>query len=246
MLSFGRKGRRERRIRERGSPARGTIVDARPGGHASTRAGGVPWQVRLAVTPDAGAAFVAVADGVCPEGERPAVGGTVEVLHDPGAGDHVVLSGPIPTVAPQAVPGPAPVSSVVPAGGDADGVDPTALAGEILSAFGRRGATAGDGDDVIVHREVTINGQRVTPEPSGAARPDMSRDELRALARTDPGAVAHEVLRRVAAGQAKVAKVTTESVELGPGDDVGGTLRALRQAGILTDAQLEQITRHLR
>lgn len=227
---FGGRARRERRIRERGLPARATIVDTRP---ADGDAGGGlrAWDLRLHVTPEASAPFTAIARTEIPAGERPAVGSAVEVLHDPGNTDMVVLAGPVPGTRSAGAGSPAATTTGLDAG-DAAAIIADALGG------------AGDGD-ALTHTEVYVNGQRVTPQPSAGAGPGLSRDDLRRLGQTDPAALAHEVLRRIASGEAQIADVQmAESVEV-TGDAAKEMIDGLAASGVITPEQLEQIRKHM-
>lgn len=241
---FGRRRRQEQRIRERGQPASATVVDARPAGEGR-------WDLRLHVTPEADPPFEAEATASLPAGGTPAVGSRVDVLHDPGNRSRVVLAGVPPTVE---APGGAAWGTGAPtvevtgagAGDPPDPMDVIRQAFAGLADGSTLGADwAGEGTVVNAGTTIHVDGERVDADPSpGAERLDM--DDLRRMAQTDPGGMAHEIMRRLASGEISPRKiqVDTRSVDL-DGAQGADALRALADSGLLTPEQLEKVRRHL-
>lgn len=236
---FGRRKRQERRIRQRGRPARATIVDAR-------QAGDGLWDLRLHVTPESDTPFEATARAATPQGDTPALGSQVDVMHEPGNRSRAVVAGTLPTAG---TPGPG-RNPRAPRGGDQAAHD---LVSGILERFGVDGSAAGNpgggpgNPDIVVDAttEVFVNGQRVTPTPS-AGVDRLTNEELKQMAQRDPAGMVHEILRRLSTGEMVPMNVETNVQEVNvDGEAAAQAVDALRQSGLLSDDQTAQIRKHL-
>jgi len=204
---FGRRGRVERRLRERGRPAwaRVTGVDDLGDGR---------WRLHLTVEPGDGEPFEARAEieDTGPEGPEP--GGIVEVLHDPDRRGRVRVMG-TPSRPPPPEPPPAP---------DLPGPDLGAVVRGLARALGD--GSLAQGLPVVVTDDA--------PPPPAAPRtgPDLSHlplDRLAARAGHDPSSVLAEVTRRVGAGEATLPEVLAAARQAGlSGADLARIMRAQR------------------
>lgn len=215
---FGRQKRRERRLRERGLPAVGTITEVHPAGDGR-------WSLRLRVAPDGEAHFSASASAELPSGAVPAAGSQVEVLYEPAGRDHVVLAGAPSTAAVSAVEVVTPSMPPVPDAPEADG--PLAAPDEVLRHLEDAARFAG-------------RARSSSPVGAGGASPEMSVAQLAALAHLDADGVADEILRRIEADETTPMILVGEVRGL---DETGrsgalAAIRVLHARGTIDDARM--------
>lgn len=216
---FGRRKRRERRIRERGRPAVATVLEARPAGDGA-------WDLRLHVTPEADPPFTARARAALPAGATVAVGSTIQVLHDPGNRSRVVLAGVPAGLAPGRGAG---WADAAPADAG-DPPDPLEALRQVFAGLAD-GTTlgagqAGDGVVIDLGTTVQVGGEPVDVAPAPGAE-DLDLNELKDLGRTHPGALAFEVMRRLASGELtpQEIRVHRETIAAGADAPTGGPSR---------------------
>ncbi len=240
---FGQLRRWERRIRQRGHPARATIVSAvRDRRDAVDASGRASWELRLHVVSGDGEVFDAGAEARCPAGDVPAVGAEVDVLHDPGNRRRVLLNGPVATAMSTAsVDPPATASS----DHEGDPPDPLTLVRDVLDGL-RDGTTLGVGGLSSVN--VTVDATPVDID-AGAADPmspsqDLTGDELKRLAQTDPAGLARGMIRRFASGEMSLtdAMVAKEALSL-DGRTVQRIIREVTTSGSLSPETVDAIRR---
>lgn len=240
---FGRRRRLERRLRERGHPARATILSATPDGDDVDASGRLCWALRLHVVTGTGEMFDADADGLCPVGDFPAIGAEVDVLHDPGNRRRVVLNGPMPTGMSPTVDRP----ETPPAGHEGDAPDALSIVRDVLNSLqaGPSAQRPGTADAV----EVRVDGRPVDVDMSTppAPRPAMSRAEMTLLAQTDPAQLAQVLLGQIANGQLPIrdAIVMGKTLEL-DNDTARRVIAGLRGSGSLSPEAIDAIRRAAR
>lgn len=213
------RARRERRIRARGRPASATVVAVRP------REGG--WLARVRVEAAAGDPFEADLElsGAGRGDDDPREGDRLEVLHDRR---HVVpLTDPpfLHRPAPSADAGPEPEPRP-PA--------PEVTLGRLLRHLAD-GSLTGDMPAIVLDDDA---GRSPLAIPAAdPAMADLATADLIGLARTHTGAVADEVLRRIAAGATTMDLLMDEARAAGPAG--AGAVRAvlddLQARGLLGD-----------
>lgn len=183
---WGRRARRERRLRERGRPAWATVASSAPAGDGRRR-------LRLRVAPGDGEPFDAVADIALGGGREPEAGDRVEVLHV-GRDRHVMAVGhPAPPPAP-----PPETPSIGPA------PDVAAVLRGLVRALGDGSLAAGM--PLIVEGEAPPRtAADPSPEPPDLAA--LTLDALAAYASGDARGALDEATRRVRAGEATTAEV---------------------------------------
>jgi hypothetical protein len=223
------RGRRERRIRERGAPAPAVVVDAAPLGSAGPD-GTRRFRLQVTVEPPSGPPFPARLELSLPEGSPPVAGARLDVLHDgrraiavPGAG----LAPPPP---------PPPDASEPPAPPPPMSVD---LVGEALRRL-VDGSLRPGGPPAVFD-----TGPPADADTQGPGLADRTVPELVALAAGDPDRVGDEVLRRVVSGEASFGGVLAEAHECGEEGPaaIRAVLDRLHARGLIGDAPLRMLRR---
>lgn len=188
-----------------------------------------------------GEVFEAGAEVVCPVGDAPAVGGDVDVLHVPGARRRVLLDGPVPTAVSAAVD-----PDEMAAGHHVDDPpDPLTLVRDVLAGL-REGTTPGVGG--LSGVDVGADGTNADADVGTGEAPRVSRDltgdELRNFAQTDPAGLARTMLDRIASGEMSLTDAVAAKETLGlDGRTVQRIIREVTTSGSLSPESLDAVRR---
>lgn len=205
------------------------MADAEPTGPSGDGTGWVRWRLELRVEPLHGEPFAARACADLPAGERPAIGGRVEVLHDPrprsrlnradrgGPIEPLLLGAPPRAVASPShppTPAPPPLAEVL---------------RELARGLGDGSLAAGM--PIVMSHDAPVadapHGDATEPPRDGYRR--LGLEALAAHAGRDAAGVADEVARRLDAGEATPAQLllAASTAGLAP-EDVLAVLAAVR------------------
>ena len=213
---------RIRRIRSHGRPAMGTV--------RAVQRVGRRWLIDLAVVPEIDAPFEAPLR-VSAEGEEPRVGDRIALVHL----DRRVMALEHPLVFRRpAADESAGVASTPPTGGDVAG-DPLATLRLVFDALRAPDAHL---PRIVVDQPAAVTdpppeAPEMPPASGGRALAERSPNELLALGRDEPAAVAGEIRRRLDAGEVDRLALMALAAAAGPTDR--DTIRAIVAALNRTD-----------